>query len=307
MRNLKSKCRKMAHLVAFLVACICCGTNVSAQKLIYADDFSTTNQQWALGLYCTQNNSNAIAASYAKVEGGTLKLKANVDCGQDYLRAEAFLNIPLPPEYEVRFKSFKTLGCGGWTMDVWSVFTNEVCCYPLTFLRLGGGGSNYAPMRMFTSLVESNPASTVCGQLAIIQELGDPINSAFTGVWHDYLFVKKHNSINVYVDGVLTWTNSGVTMDGGFLKLIAEQAGSTVEYDDLEIYDLTELSIYTAIELRWNAFSNYCYQIQSSTTVTNWANSGSPIQGTGGVTNFFDSTFGQEKKFFRLSVIPCQP
>ncbi len=72
--------------------------NAAAQQLIYSDDFSSTNALWTFAFDETQNNSTAIAASYAKIQDGTLQLKANVGCGWDYLWSIATLNLCLPSE-----------------------------------------------------------------------------------------------------------------------------------------------------------------------------------------------------------------
>lgn len=67
------------------------------------------------------------------------------------------------------------------------------------------------------------------------------------------------------------------------------------------------MSIGTAVEIRCTALVTNQYQVQWSTTLNDpnsWTNLGGPVQGTGSPQSIFDSTHGQQSKFYRVLLLP---
>src|ERR1017187_3885023 len=224
MSVLNSKCKNMAGVFTVLLACVWCATHLSAQQLIYSDNFSTTNALWSFALNCTQSNATAIAASYAKIENGMLQLKANVDCGWDYVEALAILNLSLPDEYEITYNTLKTQWCGWAGTGIRSTFSTAMCCPSGSVLSFSGGGD------VWTGLGYNDSQPDGCGANLGWVTLASPINSSFNwGTFHAIRIIKHHDEIDIFVDGVLNWTYTGVTQDGGFLAFDTSQAGATVD------------------------------------------------------------------------------
>jgi hypothetical protein len=68
----------------------------------------------------------------------------------------------------------------------------------------------------------------------------------------------------------------------------------------------TRLSIWPAVELGWPSDTNQLYQVQYRTDLdTNtWYNLGSPIQGNGTTNYFSDIIQGNNKRFYRVQLLP---
>ena len=214
-----------------------------AQLLIFSDNFSTSNSVWRFNLNGTHADPTAIAASYGIIANGMLQLKANVDCGWDYLGSRAVLGIPLPAEYEIDFSANKTQWCGGFHAFV--AVTNLTPTDPYA-----DGSPNLPWYDIYV-------AGSVFGQLRIntVQTNYDaqPINSSFSyGTWYNYRIVKKHNSIMVYVNNSLQWSYNGNVLDGGVFYFEAEGAGATAQIKNFALYDLStipHLNLTTAITI----------------------------------------------------------
>jgi formylglycine-generating enzyme required for sulfatase activity len=263
--------------------------------LLYQDDFSVSNSLWRFTLVDTRGNQAAIDASYGKIEGGVLALKANVGCGWDYLGSIASLQLPLPTNYVIEYRARKMQWCGSFRTDI-----SET---PGTV-----GDSHFNPPAMEFGMA-GNWFGNVCAwrtwddQTCIPPTTGTQNN----GQWYDYRIVKNANSFKVYLNGSLQWAYSGSILPGGFLHFGTGQAGSTAEVDDLKIYAIApSLQIeVAAVRLRWFAESNTTYQIQWATNTQNWVNL-STVLGYGNMTNLVDWTDG-DRRFYRYFHVPSNP
>jgi hypothetical protein len=82
-------------------------------------------------------------------------------------------------------------------------------------------------------------------------------------------------------------------------------SGSQIDTDSILLNVSADiLNIAHAVELWWASASGVTYQVQWTPAVgpTNWQNLNGPVSGTGGTNSVFDSTRGQEKRFYRLLV-----
>ncbi len=257
-------------------------------KLIYQDDFSSSNAVWRFKLLTTHDNPTAIAASYGKIEGGVLMLKANVGCGWDYLNSVASLQLPLSEDYIIEYRFRKTEWCGPFAAGICG--TNELddsslWVVPWYTFSVAGSWFEHLTGNSSTNYFDIPPASV-------------PFN--YDGTWYNVRIVKRGTHVVVYVNNNQQWNYSGQLVSGGFLHFVAMGAGSTADVDDLKIYEIGQhLSIETAaVRLRWLAESNVTYQVQWSTDMQTWSNLTS-VLGTGSETNLVDCTDGP-RRFYRL-------
>ncbi len=203
--------------IFLLVACFMLVYQGRAQRLIFSDDFSSSNSVWHFNLNGTHDNSTAIAASCGIIANGMLQLKANVGCGWDYLGSRAVLGMPLPAEYEIAFSANKSQWCGGFHVfvavtnltptDPYADGSPNLPCYDIYV-----AGSSFGALRIRT--VETNYDA-------------QPENSTFSpGTWYNYRIVKKHSCLMIYINNSLQWSYNGNVLDGGVFYFEAEGAGS---------------------------------------------------------------------------------
>jgi hypothetical protein len=286
--------RFLFALLAILVFSVSSRAQVSYGPILYQDDFSTSNSLWRFNLVETRGNQTAIDASYGKIEGGVLALKANVGCGWDYLGSIASLQLPLPTNYVIEYRARKMQWCGSFRTDI-----SEI---PGTV-----GDSHFNPPAM-----EFGMAGSWFGQLCAWRTWEDQTcippttTSQVNGQWYNWRIVKIANSCKVYLDGNLQWAYSGPLLSGGFLHFGTGQAGSTAEVDDLKIYGVgvgPALQIeVAAVRVSWLAESNVTYQVQWSSQLHGWTNL-VVVVGTGAQTNIVDWVSG-ERRFYRLVLEP---
>jgi hypothetical protein len=257
--------------------------------LVYEDDFSVSNSVWQFGLTQTESNSTAIAASYGNIVGGTLNLKANVDCGWDYLNSWALLNIPLPSEFAIEFSTDKLQYCG--VFDALIAPTNTITdLYPFSMYEIVRGEGDW-----FDSIYSYTPTNGTV--------IASPITSTMNdGQWYNWRAEIRQNSLSVYLNGVLQYSHNGRLCSGGFLEFSSEEAGSTVQIANLRIYNFPpSLSISpAAFNLNWFATSNVDYQLQWSTDLQTWT-ALTNIIGAGYNTNVVDWV-STPQKYYRLTV-----
>jgi hypothetical protein len=106
---------------------------------------------------------------------------------------------------------------------------------------------------------------------------------------------------------IVTWnseTNGQITLSVVDTNLA--YVGNDFALDDLAFTPLTNvvsnLRVYTAVELGWEAQTGSIYQVQYSTSLNpaEWINLSTPLQSTQAADYFLDSTRGQPKKFYRV-------
>jgi hypothetical protein len=257
--------------------------------LVYQDDFSVSNAVWQFGLNNTDSDPTAIAASYGMIQGGYLQLKANVDCGWDYLNSIALLNMRLPAEFAVEYDANKLQWCGAFTAAITKTNDFPTDAGPSYHIWVAGNSFGY---------VQYYPTSTLSDSTNIANPVTTSMND---GQWYHWRIEKRRSSLIVYVNGALQYSYSGTLFSGGFLELRTYQAGSTAQVDNLKIYDLgTALSISpAAFNLNWLAQSNVSYQLQWSTNLQTW-NVLTNIIGAGFNTNIVDWVSGP-KRFYRVT------
>ena len=209
-----------------------------SNSIIYHDDFTTVQPEWNLSLTQTQNNTQAISASYASVNNGYLRLKANVGSGWDYLFANAALDLMLPDEFVINYRARKSQWAGHFSLSLTDVFVSdyEMQNY-LQILYYKEHGHWRDPIRF--SNFENNAFSNN-DSLAITDSAG-----YFNyGIWHDYKFIKSDEGISLEIDNVLVLESNFTDFEGNFLTFSAIQVGSTVDIDYLTITTVPEPSTY---------------------------------------------------------------
>jgi hypothetical protein len=279
----------VGYLTLFVICCLCPEVfgQASYGRLVYADDFSTSNAVWKFKLIYTQENQAAMDASFGKIDGGVLTVKANVDCGWDYLGSFASLQMPLPPNYIIGYRARKTQYCGAFHFEVGE--TNDVGPDPFTpngiDFSVAGTWFNGLDVRSPTNNVTVMPASVAWQP----------------GRWYNFRITRQHSMVQVYVDDALQYSHRGAVLAGGFLHFFTGQAGATAEVDDLRIYELANpLLIETAaVRLRWFAESNVTYNIQWSPDLKLWSNV-TTVVGNGQATNWVDWNDGV-RRFYRYT------
>ncbi|HOA62627.1 MAG: hypothetical protein KA191_17135 [Verrucomicrobia bacterium] len=149
MRTISHSLGLSTAVLTIVAMTLCCSPRANAQtpygRLVYQDDFSVSNTAWTFKLVDTRDNPSAIAASYGKVSGGVLALKANVGCGWDYLGSYATLQLPLPTDYIIEYRARKMQWCGQFDAIVSSstnVNDSHVFDAPWFFLRMEGNWFN---------------------------------------------------------------------------------------------------------------------------------------------------------------------
>lgn len=225
--------------------------------LVFSDDFSTSNSAWRLKLMQTLDNQTAADASYAKIEGGQLRLKGNVGCGWDYLQAVATLDLKLPEEFILEYRANKLQWCGSFYTFIMGTndygFSDGYRPPPLYLIAVAGnwfGALNAA----ISSPVETNAAL--------------PVVSAFNyGQWYHYRIVKRHNSVRIFVNDWLQWSYDGPFFDSGFLHFVACTAGATVDIDDVKLFALQPSLAWEPVQtgvagaLRGGTYGNGTYMV----------------------------------------------
>ena len=258
--------------------------------LVYQDDFSVSNSAWNFTLAETQNNPSAIAASYGNISGGTLNLKANVDCGWDYLWSCASLGVKLPSEFAVEFSLNKLQWCGYFTVMFFKTNTISDTTFPSYEANVFGnwfGDVNWV----------RNPTNNTV--------IAHPVTSAMNdGQWYNWRIEKQNKSLIIYVNNSLQYSYYGPLFSGGYLVFTSRYAGSTAQIDNLRIYELAStLNIRKAVYVDSGSLtvgSNYQFQVSSD--LLNWTNQGSPFTATDTYwrsTNYWDVENWNEL-FFRL-------
>jgi len=163
-------------------------------KLIYQDDFSSSNSAWTCYLTDTHGNQSAIDASYGRIEGGVLTLKANVGCGWDYVCSAASLQVPLPADYIIEYRARKVQWCGNFRTQI--AETNS-----LDDRHLSPPCSNFALQgNWFESLCVSSPTNATCVPPAS--------SGQANGQWYAFREIKRGNTIKIFVDGNLLWRSA---------------------------------------------------------------------------------------------------
>ncbi len=149
MRTISHSLGLSTAVLTIVAMTLCCSPRANAQtpygRLVYQDVFSVSNTAWTFKLVDTRDNPSAIAASYGKVSGGVLALKANVGCGWDYLGSYATLQLPLPTDYIIEYRARKMQWCGQFDAIVSSstnVNDSHVFDAPWFFLRMEGNWFN---------------------------------------------------------------------------------------------------------------------------------------------------------------------
>ena len=291
--------KSITHFLFALLATLAFNFSSRAQvnngPILFQDDFSVSNSLWRFTLLDTHDNQTAIDASYGKIEGGVLTLKANVGCGWDYLSSVASLQLALPTNYIIEYRARKMQWCGAFRTDI-SQTPGTVGDSHLTppAMELSMAGNWFGQLCDFRAWEDQTCVPPATG----LNQAGTQIN----GQWYDYRIVKKGSSFKVYVNGSLQWTYLGSVLPGGFLHIGTGGAGSTAEVDDLKIYaiDLApRLQIeVAAVRVSWFAESNITYQVQWSSQLQGWTNL-VVIVGSGAQTNIVDWVSG-ERRFYRL-------
>lgn len=114
----------------------------------------------------------------------------------------------------------------------------------------------------------------------------------------------------VWQQFVGTWSSGSAT---SAVLAITDQNGVSLgndfALDDLALTEGTNApvnqvtaAIYTAVEINWPSQANQSYQVQYRTNLNSstWFDFGAPIPGTGTNNSVFDSTRGQDVKFYRV-------
>lgn len=209
-----------------------------SNSIIYHDDFTSIQPEWNLSLAQTQDNSQAINASYASINNGFLRLKANVGSGWDYLFANAALDLVLPDEFVINYRARKSQWAGHFALSLTDAFVSDYEMQSsLQILYYKEHGHWRDPIR-FSNIGISNNDS-----LAITDNAG-----YFNyGIWHDYKFIKSDEGISLEIDNVLVLESNFTEFEGNFLIFSAMQAGSTVDIDYLTITTVPEPSSYVLL------------------------------------------------------------
>ena len=290
--------------IAAIAAMDICLTQSLAQTpngpLVYQEDFSVTNSVWNYTMVETHNNSSAIAASYGNISGGTLNLKANVDCGWDYLWSSALLGTRLPNEFAVDFSLNKLQWCGYFTVMFFQ--TNRISDTTLPFYadttfpfyEVNVFGNQFGDANF-----NRNPTNATT--------IANPVTTAMNdGQWYNWRIEKMNNSLRIYVNNSLQYSYNGALFSGGYLVFTSRYAGSTAKIDNLRIYDLSSpaLNIHKAVYLdSSNLTVGSNYQFQVSSDLVNWTNQGAAFPATNSywrATNYWNVE-NWDSLFFRLN------
>ena len=207
----------------------------SHNTLFYHDDFSTIRSEWNLGLAETLGNTQAINASYARVDGGFLSLKANVGSGWDYLFANAALDLLLPEEYTITYRARKSQWAGHFGISLLDQFEgNFEGQNDLQILYYVEHGHWRDPLR-FVDV--GNDALNITSDAGYFNY----------GVWHDYKFIKSEEATYLLINDVVVHQSNFTEFAGNYLVFSAVQAGSTVDIDYLTITTVPEPSSYALL------------------------------------------------------------
>lgn len=214
-------------------------------SIIYHDDFSNTRSEWNLGLAETLGNSQAINASYARIEGGYLRLKANVSSGWDYLFANAALDMMLPEQYTLTYRARKSQWAGHFSISLLDQFESSFEMQNhLQILYYKEHGHWRDPLRFAES---SDDAWVDHNNYNDSLSITDNAGYFNYGVWHDYKFIKSEDAIYLFIDDVVVHQSSFTDFEGNYLVLSAIQAGSTVDIDYLTITTVPEPASYALL------------------------------------------------------------
>lgn len=215
-------------------------------SIIYHDDFSNARSEWNLGLAETLGNSQAIDASYARIDGGFLSLKANVSSGWDYLFANAALDLMLPEHYTLTYRARKSQWAGHFSISLLDQFEGSFEMQNhLQILYYKEHGHWRDPLRF----ADTNDDHYAYNFFSYNDQWNITDNAGYFdyGVWHDYKFIKSEDAIYLLIDDVVVHQSNFTGFEGNYLVFSAIQAGSTVDIDYLTITTVPEPSSYALL------------------------------------------------------------
>lgn len=215
-------------------------------SIIYHDDFSNARSEWNLGLAETLGNSQAIDASYARIDGGFLSLKANVSSGWDYLFANAALDLMLPEHYTLTYRARKSQWAGHFSISLLDQFEGSFEMQNhLQILYYKEHGHWRDPLRF----ADTNDDHYAYNFFSYNDQWNITDNAGYFdyGVWHDYKFIKSEDAIYLLIDDVVVHQSDFTGFEGNYLVFSAIQAGSTVDIDYLTITTVPEPSSYALL------------------------------------------------------------
>ena len=163
-----------------------------------------------------------------------------------------------------------------------------------TFLPLAG--THY----LWIGLTDRDVEGTyqwVSGETSIYRnwQTGEPNNAVSGNYNQDYVHIYPTNDA-----AAGKWDDRSET-----------EAATATAYGIAEVIPgvTSQVAIFPAVEIAWTTQTTNSYQIQwsSAPNTNNWFSLGAPIQGTGSTNYYFDSTRGQDKRFYRVLTLPTLP
>lgn len=298
--------KKLKYTTFLAALALCLAAKLSGQRLLYPEN--------AVAHYSfTGNTQNELSGSYhLNVVGASLTLDRFGNSGSAYRfdGTSAYMIssqlLPDMPEFTlstwIRPASDHT---GAIFYDAQGFTPGED-----TILRVQTGKALYG-------IADKGPstASFVSASSAI------QINQ-----WQHVALVARGDFIGLYVNGVLvssdTSGGNNVEYHSNFY-IGAENHGFAVErffhgdIDEFTVYDraltssevalvaaipgVVSLDISNAVWLEWDTALGVNYQVQSSFNLEDWADTGTPIAGTGGKLSFSEK-LSAPRKFYRLII-----
>lgn len=169
----------------------------------------------------------------------------------------------------------------------------------------GGGNGNYsfpplyAPQTYFVVVRLSRPIAT---QIKVEASINPP--AAYTGNFTHYITKNLSGSplLNSIGPGIASTDTGGPTTTAIIDELRVGYTWADVVPPGPPAALVPDVTIGSAVKLRWQSQTGKTYQPQYSYDLSSWFNLGLALSGNGQVKEVFDSTDSDAKKFYRVQI-----